>query len=444
MSMRLNHYVTKRIKDSEFLRNTFQLVLGTGIAQLITILISPVITRLYSPEDFGSFSFFLSLVGAFVLIATLRYELAIVFPPKEKDAVNLSVLSGIIALSFSLFLFGVVLLLWFFYPPYRNIEPFLLHSFFLLPLMVLLLGTSNIIQNWLVRQKRFRTISISKIINSFANNGLILFLGLAGAGAWGLVFGNVIGLILFVSYLVLRVFVMDRPKTVLYDRSSLKTLARRYRDLPTSNTVQALLDLLQIYGIIYLCRIFFTSATVGLYAISMRVLQAPLWLIGSSISQVFMKEAAEKVSNPEALKNSLSKTIKLAALTALPILVILLTAGPWLFSVVFGKNWHEAGVYARILSPWMFFDFIRYCIAQMPILIGKTRIMMRLSVLGNSILALSFIAGQFFFTDVRIVFLILSFSMCLYSLGVVVWIWKIAGDYHPGRRTGIISNDLIA
>ncbi|HSN50155.1 MAG TPA: oligosaccharide flippase family protein [Bacteroidales bacterium] len=429
--MRLSHYITKRIKGSEFLRNTFQLVIGTGIAQMITILISPVITRLYSPEAFGSFSFFIAVVGAFVLIATLRYEVAIVFPPEEKEAVNIAVISGIIAFVFSLVLLAGVLLLWFFYPPYRAIEPFLRHGLFLLPLMVLFLSVSNIIQNWLVRQKRFRTISISKVINSFANNGLILLFGLAGAGVWGLVFGNFIGLILFLSYLVYRLFVEDKPKAKLYDRSSLKTLARRYRDLPTSNTFQALLELVQASGIIYLSRIFFTSATVGLYALSLRILQAPLWLIGSSISQVYMKEAAEKVNKSVPLRPTLINTLKLGVLTALPILIGLLVAGPWLFSVVFGENWREAGVYARILSPWMFFDFLRYCVSQTPLLIGKTRAMMRISMLGSATLVLSFIAGNFFFIDVRTVFLLLSFMMSIYALGVVIWILKIVGDFHP-------------
>lgn len=427
--MTINKYITTRIRNSEFLRNTFQLVLGTGIAQLITILVSPVITRLYSPDDFGSFSFFVAVVGGFVLIATLRYELAIVYTHEEKDAVNVFVISSAITIAVSLFLLIAVTLLWFLYPPYRTIEPFLQKAFFILPVMVLFLGAANILQNWLVRQKRFRTISISKVINSFTNNGLVLVFGLAGTGVWGLLTGNFIALVLFVSYLILRVFIIDRSRRAFYDPSSIKPLARRYKDLPTSNTLQAIIELLQSNGIIYLCRIFFTSSTVGLYSLSVRVLQAPLWLVGSSISQVYMKEAAETVNNKGNLRASLMKTIKFSGMLSLPIMVVLILAGPWLFSFVWGKSWYEAGVYARILAPWMFFDFIRYCIGQTPLLIGKTTAMLRLSVIGSIILVISFTAGKYLLTDVRPVLMLVSFCMSLYAAGVVLWIIKIASDH---------------
>src|ERR1035437_4249188 len=83
---------------SPFIQNTLKLVLGSGIAQVITFLVSPVLTRLYTPADLGLFTFFISIVGLFALIATLRYEIAVIFPKEDKDAVNIVSLSVIIAL----------------------------------------------------------------------------------------------------------------------------------------------------------------------------------------------------------------------------------------------------------------------------------------------------------------------------------------------------------
>lgn len=96
------------IKKSELLKNTSILVSGTALAQLIPILLQPLLRRFYSPETFGSYSVYLSLIGILYVLSSLRYEMAIALPRKDKMAVHLWALALIFNLSFNVLLFLMV------------------------------------------------------------------------------------------------------------------------------------------------------------------------------------------------------------------------------------------------------------------------------------------------------------------------------------------------
>ena len=99
---------------SEFSRNVFTLMTGTTIAQAIPIAISPILTRIYTPEDFGLLALFLAITIIIGSIANGRYELAIMLPEKDEDAINISALGFIISSSMSL----ILLILVFFFNDY--------------------------------------------------------------------------------------------------------------------------------------------------------------------------------------------------------------------------------------------------------------------------------------------------------------------------------------
>jgi O-antigen/teichoic acid export membrane protein len=412
-------------RRSPFFRNTLKLFIGSGIAQAISVVLSPILTRLYSPDDFGLYTFYISIVAGFVLISSLRYELAIVFSEQEKDAASVFSLSVLLDFLISAALFLVILCYHLFFYSLFPVNPVLGKWLYALPVLVFCLGLGNILQNWLIRKKRFRTLSAGKIVNSVGNNGIMLILGIAGLGAWGLFTGYFAGSVIFLIFLIYVVFRSDRRVLGFADRFSLRSMAVKYKELPASNTPQAVFEMLQNYGIIYLVKIFFSSTIVGLYALSMRVLQAPLWLIGSAFLQVYMQDASDRYNKNEALENLLKKTIRMAFIAVLPVLVLMVFAGPWLFGVVFGQNWREAGVYARILAPWMFFDFIRFTISQTPLIIGKARAMFLISLAGNGLMIISLIIGGWVLKDIRAGFIILSFTMSLYAIGVILWIYRI-------------------
>ncbi len=415
---------------SKFLTNTLKLVVGAGIGQAITLIIAPILTRLYTPSEFGIYTFFISIVGGFALIATLRYEMAIILQRDEKQAVNMASLSLLISFCICCFLLLLVTTGALFLPDSLG-TGVMKQWLFLLPFLVLLIGIGNIFQNWFNRGSRYPILAIGKVINSAGNNGGMLILGLIGAGVWGLLGGYMIGYFLFALFFLIVFLYSDRASLKNINFSLFSSLAKRHRDLPLSNSPQAIGEMVQTYGIVYLAQIFFTSSIIGWFSLSMRVLQAPLMLIGSSLSQVLYKDASEQYRSTGQIKGLVWKTVKLSSLIALPVLLVLVIAGPWLFGMIFGETWRESGIYARILAPWMFFDFIRYSIAQIPLILRKTRSMFYISIVGNLFMVISMCLGGIVFQDILIGFTILSVLMSIYSIGVILWILSLT---KPIRR----------
>lgn len=253
----------------------------------------------------------------------------------------------------------------------------------------------------------------------------MLVLGVLGMGVWGLVDGFIFGSGLFVLFFLLIFIYYDHHVLKDIRLFSFPILLRRHRDLPLANSPQVVLEMLQNYGIIYLAKIFFDASVVGWYALSMRIMQAPLLLIGSSISQVLYKDAAEQYKVTGQIRDMVWKTLKIAMLVGLPFLLVLLVAGPWLFALVFGDAWKESGIYVQILAPWMFFDFIRYTIAQIPLIVKRTKTMFYISIVGNVLMVFSMCAGGLYFHNVMTGFILLSASMSIYAIGVIVWILSI-------------------
>ncbi len=398
---------------------------GAAIAQAIPFLISPVLSRLYTPEEFGAFAFYMSIVGAFAIIATLRYEMAVIMPKEDTDAVNIAGLAFLIDIFLSLFLLIAIIILEITLLEYFSISHILKIWLYFLPLFVFLIGSVNIFQHWFNRNKRYKSLASAKVVNSLGNNVTILLLGFVGAGAWGLLIGNMLGLILFNAFFIIKIYVLDRNKFKFFNKTSLRPLAKKYKDLPIANSPQSFAEMLQMNGIIYLLKIFFNSTVIGWYSFSLRILQAPMWLIVTSIAQVFYKDASEKYNTDGNIFGPVIKTIKITSVVGLPILLVLLLVGPWLFALVFGEPWREAGVYARILAPWMYFDFIRYSIAQAPLIVSKIKPMFFLSLIGNAFVILSITTGAYVFGDVRIAFVFLSSFMVVYDIGIILWILKI-------------------
>ncbi len=422
-------------RRSKFLANTLKLVIGAGIGQAITLIISPILTRLYTPSEFGIFTFFISIVGGLALVSTLRYEMAIILQKDEKNAINMASLSLFISFCICCFLLLLVTTGTLFLPDVVG-HGVMKQWLFLLPFLVLLIGTGNIFQNWFNRKRNYSILAVGKVINSAGNNGGMLILGLVGAGVWGLLGGYMIGYFLFALFFLIVFAYSGRASLKDINFSFFSSLAKRHRDLPLSNTPQVIVELMQNYGIVYLAQIFFTSSVIGWFSLSMRVLQSPLMLIGSSLSQVLYKDASELYRSAGQIRGLVLKTVKLSSLIALPMLIVLLTVGPWLFTFIFGERWGESGIYARILAPWMFFDFIRYSIAQIPLILHKTRKMFYISIAGNLFMVISMCLGGLVFQDILIGFTILSVLMSVYSIGVVLWIIAICNKPAPDCHAG--------
>jgi O-antigen/teichoic acid export membrane protein len=419
----------KKIFKSEFLKNFMTLITGTSIAQAIPILLSPVLSRIYTPEEFGLFALYISIAGAFAVIAAGRYEGAIMLPKEDGEAGNILNLSFRISFYLCLILCALIvffaLLLW----DTINLQHEMKLWLLILPLFIFMFGVTQILTNWFVRKKQFRSVATGRVVQSLVTNSTILVLGILGLSYWGIFWGNLFGLLIFTILLIILFSGSFRNIRPQLQRSQIKVVARKYRDFPLANGPQSLIDMFQVNGIIYLISGLFTTVITGLYSFAYRILMAPMNLIGSSMAQVFYQKATEIYNSGNDIRPLIRKTMLFSALLILPVLIILLLAGPGIFAFVFGEEWRSAGEYSRILAPWFCLDFVRAPISQIPMIVGKIKKMLSITFIGNIILVATMLVGGIYFKDVKITFFILSACMCLYTAGLIFWL------YRSGKKT---------
>ncbi|MBS1764563.1 MAG: oligosaccharide flippase family protein [Bacteroidetes bacterium] len=407
---------------SDYIRNLTILVTGSASAQFIGLALSPVFSRYYSPHEFGLLAVFMSILSALSVIVCLRYEFAIIPARTIEDAGALLQLSFKVTLITTLLaLIGVTI-----FNLFLSTNADLSRWLWLLPVMTLANGLYQAMLNWANRHKNYKLISKYRIVNSIITNGIILAAALLGYISFGLLVGFVTGGICAMLVLYFNIQKSNAPFSFNNSNTKLMETARKYDVFPKVNLWQAIADMLLINGVIYFLTFFFSQVVVGLYGMTMRVLQAPFNLIGYSIGQIFLQEAAHQFHEGKNIQPLIKKSIIRTCVVALPIVIILVITGPYIFAFVFGEQWRESGEFARILAPWFFLDFIRTPISQVPVITGQQKRLFTLSIVGNLFMISSMILGGFWLNDYLMVVRIFTILQCLYLIYVIYWIYTKA------------------
>ncbi|HSB66496.1 MAG TPA: oligosaccharide flippase family protein [Anaerolineales bacterium] len=344
---------------STFFTSVLKLVSGTTLAQLITVVTAPIISRLFTPQAFGILYVFTSMITIVSVVICLRYEFAIVLPESDEDAANLVGLCVLVAIGISI-LVGLLLLI--LGRPLVNLlnAPNLYGFLWLIPIGLLTLGFFQALNYWNTRTKHFGRLSIARVSASFTTSALPIFLGLLGsATAGGLIFSYIAGALVFTC--VLGYQVLKESGAFFYrfiQRTRMRVNLKRYRKFPLVDSWGSFINNLSWQLPSLMLLYFFSETVVGYYSLSNRLILLPLTLLGNSIAQVLYQHSAELRSNPDQLSRTVQSVFhRLVAVGLFPA-VVLAVAGPQLFTIVFGAGWTEAGRYAQILSPWMFVLFI--------------------------------------------------------------------------------------
>lgn len=359
------------LKKVSFANDVLTLVSGTTFAQILTILVTPILTRFYGPEDFGLLALFISITGIFGVIVCLRYELSIMLSKSDEEAVNLMGLSLLISLIISLLLipffwFGRHLIIDLLKTP--QLEAYL----WLIPPFVFVNGVFLALNYWNSRTKHFRRLSVARITSSVASTGTQLGAGFKGYATGGsLIAASVVGQ--SISTLVLGGQIW-KDNSALFKRSicweKIVSGFKRYRKFSLVDSWSALLNIVSWQMPTFLLAYFFSPVVVGFYSLGFRLLELPMSFIGSSISQVFFQRASEAKSEG-TLASLVENVFKLLVMIGIFPILTLTIVGKDIFSVIFGNVWIEAGVYVQILSIWTFFWFISSPISTLWIILEK-------------------------------------------------------------------------
>ncbi len=348
--------LSKLKPKSEFSRNVLTLMTGTTIAQAIPIAISPILTRIYTPEDFGVLSLFVAISSIFSSIANGRYELAIMLPKKDEDAINIFALGFIITACISLFLLVLVLVFHNYFVALLNNEGIGVWLYFI-PIAVFFTGLYNILNYFNNRKKQYKDIANATIIRSIITVVIQLSVGFLKGGANGLISGQLVSQ-MFANMKLFKNIVKDKLLISKISKVKIIALAKRYKDFPKFSMWGVLANSLSHHLTNILISTFYSLTTLGFYSLTQRLLATPSSLIGGSIGQVFFQHATkERQETAKAIK-SFNSSLKKLIILGISFFGILYFVVEDLFIFVFGEEWRVAGYYAKILIPFFCINFI--------------------------------------------------------------------------------------
>jgi O-antigen/teichoic acid export membrane protein len=357
---------------SEFSRNVLTIMTGTTIAQALPVAISPILTRIYTPEDFGVFTLFVAISTILGSIANARYELAVMLPDSDVDAFNIAAIGVLIAIGLACVLLVIVVAL------NSRIAQALGNKdigfwLYFVPISVFFMGLFNVLNYFNNRMKNYRDIANANIFKSLLFSIVTLSVGFIKSGASGLISGQIISNI-FANMKLIRntLSKVDYKKALSIQR--MKTLAIRYQDFPKYSMWAVLANTLSQNLTNILISSYYSVGTLGFYSLGQRVLGLPTSLIGTSLSQVFFQAATkEKQATGTAIK-TFDSTVKVLVLIAVPSFALLYFLVEDLFSLVFGETWRIAGTYAKILMPLFAVQFVMSSVSNINNVFEKQKI----------------------------------------------------------------------
>ncbi|WP_260447258.1 lipopolysaccharide biosynthesis protein [Listeria newyorkensis] len=421
--------------QSSFLKNLTKVFSGNVVAQLILVGVSPILTRIFTPADFGIFGTYTSLLGIFLVISAFAYEKAI---PMEKDRDNVRhIVLLSIGISLVWFLSGLILYVVTGWSVFRWMDVSVSYAVpILFGLGVFAASLQQTLSYWAIRNNQYGPISVAKISQSGVNG--VAQISLAGAitkTGVGLITGDLLGRMAGSMNLFVR-FVKEEGLS--WQRGKWLLLIKKYRNFPLLGTPSLLLNNIAIQLPTLLFVVLFGVAASGQFSLTQRMVGIPIAMITTAVGQVFYGKASElQREDTERLKKLYWKlTSRLFLIFLLPMGLFAMVS-PMLFTWLFGASWEMAGVYAQILTPMFFVQLVVLPVSQILYVTGNQG----LQLLWDSSRFLLLLAGFFliyhFQWGMTIAVLFFSITMTVsYTLLVLL------GNWGMKRKDTIYANQM--
>lgn len=342
-----------------FVRKTLLLVGGIGGAQAVTLLAAPVLSRIYTPGDFGTFGIFVAIVSIGSVLVTGRYDLALVISRSSSERHGLvALMLAMASAAFLLFITGWTVLV--VTGGLSTLVGPVVGSWGVLLSVALVFQALQFTGRALaLKEQSFGTISTTKIGGASIQAAVQILVGLAFSGAAiGLPLGMTGSLVFIGAWFA---WAATRDEWVDFGRyrpmrSRMVAAARRYDEFPKFMTWSALANSAAPQTVVLMMGALVSPAVAGQIFLAQRALKAPLALLARAIQDINFQEMSE-VTRGRLLGIYRRRVAKLLLVGALPF-GLLMAAAPAVFEVVFGSVWREAGIYTRILVPGLYLQFV--------------------------------------------------------------------------------------
>lgn len=369
----------KTIFQGSFVKNVSVLAGGTAFAQLITITILPILTRLYSPEDFSVLAVYSSLVALISVVSCLRLEIAIPIPKEDKDAAALLFLSLFSVVGITILtVIGVVFLS-------NQIEKVtdgqLIGYMWLIPLSVFFAGIYKALQYWATRHKAFPLVAKTRLTQAIGGSSTQLGFGYAGIAPLGLLVGQLVSVGAGIIGLS-RYFLKNHLNLIrVMSFNKLKSIFKQYDRFPKYSVLESFANTGATQIPVILIAYYAIGAEAGFLMLAVRLLSIPMSLIGGAVSQVYLAEAANKYDQGKLQEFTHKIILTLLKVGSAP-LVFVGIAAPFIIPVVFGEEWQRTGTLIAWMVPWFLVQFITSPISMALHVINSQNIAMLLQIFG--------------------------------------------------------------
>lgn len=351
MSWKLQERIDQLLPRNSFVRGVLALSGGTIGAQAVLLAVSPLLTRLYTPEMFGVAAVFVGVSTVLGTLATWRYEIAIPQADDDQAAASIAVLC--LVLTLAMFAFGSVIVLLLREEIVRLFQMKAVAGFlWLIPFFILSMGLYQLLTYWGYRQRQFGKVAQSSVGKNLGMAGVQLLL--YPFGAVSLLMGQLMGQFLASLLLLKNTALLFKQKVT---RQHMRHNAWRFRKYPLFSSWSGVTGSAAQQAPILMFAALFSPVQAGLYSLANRIVGMPGALVGTAVSNVFLPHAADAWREGR-MGELLIEVHQVLTRLAMPAVVVLLLLAPSLFSVVFGSEWREAGYYAQWLTVMLYANFI--------------------------------------------------------------------------------------
>ena len=414
--------IINRVKSNSFFRNVAILASGTIISQIIVIAFSPLLSRLYSVEAFGLLSLFTSYMVISGVVSTGRFELAIGLPEKDSEAKKLFQLILFIDFFVSLIYLGIIIILKEFFKDRLELQILNYWWIYLAPLYIFFIAVFSASVYWLQRKKEYKKITFANALQVIITTICSVALGFMKLGE-GMIFALILGIIISSFYII---YSEPELKKGIFVFKDIKRVGKEYISFPRYMLFSDLSLTASQQFIPILFSIIYSTTIVGFFSMANRMLRLPNIVITTAIGNVFRNDAIDEIRKNGNCIDLYKSTFKKLVIMSLPIYLFLFIVSPYLFVVVFGEKWYEAGMFARILSVLLLVEFIATPLNVLFNIRERQKILMRLQFLNAVIGGIMIFLGFKIFNNASASLILFTINALIFNIIFIALSYRIA------------------
>ena len=356
---------------NKFIGDSFLMILSSGIAQVILIITTPIITRLYSPAEFGEFTIFSNIAMILIPIINARYDLLIVNAKNDRSANILSQISFLISLLILLILIPILAISAWLYPN------FILDFIFII-IMLFLVSLTNIFTNYLNKERKYKVLSLINVFRAGSMALLQIIFGLLALGSLGLIIGFSLS---YIAGITLGYKTFKKHFNIVRDKEETKALFLENKNQLVYSTPSILLNSLSFSVVVFFIGILYTNTEVGIYGMAIRVLGIPVTIISLGLSKIFMQQANDYYIERGNFRNLLLKFSSTLVIVSIILYVPLYLFSEELVNILLGHSWVDAITVIKIVIPLFVIRLIVSTVSLSVIVLQKQQLELILQAL---------------------------------------------------------------